>query len=136
MPRRLLRDALSSGTGSSAQPGFLPLPEDGRWNAPHLAPRRARNAGGGLGGEERKLTVDKGPSLSGEITACDVAVVSRVSKLTGGKLLGNQPSSAAATEVAASPVADGDLTFLVVLTIRGTGRVSGMLRRQQPEARR
>lgn len=98
---------------------------------------RSRNAmpDRGLGGEERKLTVGKGLSLSGEITACDVLVVEGKveAKLSDGKLLEITESGQfrGSVEIENADIAgryDGDLTVHGRLTIRGTGRVSGMVK--------
>ncbi len=89
----------------------------------------------GPGIEERKLTVGKGLSLSGEITACDVLVVEGKveAKLSDGKLLEITETGQfrGSVEIENADIAgryDGDLTVHGRLTIRGTGRVSGMIK--------
>lgn len=103
-----------------------------RGGARRSAPERDRV---GLGGEERKLTVGKGLSLSGEITACDVLVVEGKveAKLSDGKLLEITETGQfrGSVEIENADIAgryDGDLTVHGRLTIRGTGRVSGMIK--------
>jgi len=85
--------------------------------------------------EERKLIVGRGLSLSGEITACDVLVVEGKveAKLTDGKLLEITESGQfrGSVEIENADIAgryDGQLTVHGRLTIRGTGRVSGMVK--------
>lgn len=85
--------------------------------------------------EERKLIVGKGLSLSGEITACDVLVVEGKveAKLSDGKLLEITETGQfrGAVEIENADIAgryDGDLTVHGRLTIRGTGRVSGIVK--------
>ena len=85
--------------------------------------------------EERKLIVGKGLSLSGEITACDVLVVEGKveAKLTDGKLLEITETGQfrGSVEIENADIAgryDGDLTVHGRLTIRGTGRISGIVK--------
>ncbi len=87
------------------------------------------------GAEERKLTVGRGLSLSGEITACDVLVVEGKveAKLTDGKLLEITESGQfrGSVEIENADIAgryDGQLTVHGRLTVRGTGRITGMLK--------
>jgi len=84
---------------------------------------------------ERKLIVGRGLSLSGEITACDVLVVEGKveAKLADGKLLEIAESGQfrGNVEIENADIAgryDGDLTVHGRLTIRGTGRISGMVK--------
>lgn len=85
--------------------------------------------------EERKLIVGKGLSLSGEIAACDILVVEGKveAKLSDGKLLEITETGqfTGAVEIQNADIAgryDGDLTVHGRLTIRGTGRISGIVK--------
>ena len=85
--------------------------------------------------EERRLTVGRGLSLSGEIAACDVLVVEGKveAKLSDGKLLEITESGQfrGAVEIENADIAgryDGQLTVHGRLTIRSTGRISGIIR--------
>lgn len=85
--------------------------------------------------EERKLTVGKGLSLAGEISACDVLVVEGKveAKLSDGKLLEITESGQfrGSVEIENADIAgrfDGDLTVHGRLTIRGTGRITGIIK--------
>ncbi|MGE0109940.1 MAG: polymer-forming cytoskeletal protein [Bdellovibrionales bacterium] len=87
------------------------------------------------GTEERKLIVGRGLSLSGEIAACDVLVVEGKveAKLSDGKLLEITETGqfTGAVEIENADIAgryDGDLTVHGRLTIRGTGRISGIVK--------
>ncbi|MDD5585960.1 MAG: polymer-forming cytoskeletal protein [Alphaproteobacteria bacterium] len=84
---------------------------------------------------ERKLIVGKGLSLAGEITACDVLVVEGKveAKLTDGKMLEITESGQfrGSVEIENADIAgryDGELTVHGRLTLRGTGRISGMVK--------
>jgi cytoskeletal protein CcmA (bactofilin family) len=84
---------------------------------------------------ERKLIVGKGLSLSGEITACDILVVEGKveAKLTDGKMLEITESGQfrGSVEIESADIAgryDGQLNVHGRLTVRGTGRVSGMIK--------
>jgi len=84
---------------------------------------------------ERKLTVGKGLSLAGEITACDVLVVEGKveAKLSDGKLIEITESGQfrGSVEIENADIAgryDGDLTVHGRLTIRSTGRVTGIVK--------
>lgn len=97
-----------------------------RRTAPEPTPRH---------GDERKLTVGKGLSLAGEITACDVLVVEGKveAKLSDGKMLEITESGQfrGSVEIENADIAgryDGDLTVHGRLTIRGTGRITGIIK--------
>lgn len=84
---------------------------------------------------ERKLTVGRGLSVNGEITACDVLVVEGKveAKLADGKLLEIAESGQfkGSVEIENADIAgryDGQLTVHGRLTVRGTGRISGMVK--------
>ncbi|HEU0117019.1 MAG TPA: polymer-forming cytoskeletal protein [Alphaproteobacteria bacterium] len=84
---------------------------------------------------EKKLTVGKGLSLAGEITSCDILVVEGKveAKLSDGKLLEITESGQfrGAVEIEAADIAgrfDGQLVVRGRLTVRSTGRISGMVK--------
>ncbi len=86
-------------------------------------------------GEERKLTVGKGLSLAGEIASCDVLVVEGKveAKLSEGKLLEITESGQfrGNVEIENADIAgryDGQLIVHGRLTVRATGRISGMVK--------
>lgn len=85
--------------------------------------------------EERKLTVGKGLSLAGEISACDILVVEGKveAKLSDGKLLEITETGQfrGSVEIENADIAgryDGDLTVHGRLTLRGTGRITGIIK--------
>jgi cytoskeletal protein CcmA (bactofilin family) len=91
--------------------------------------RRAGNA------EGRKLIVGDGLSLSGEITSCDILVVAGKveAKLTDGKLLEINETGQfrGSVEIENADIAgryDGQLVVHGRLTVRSTGRISGMVK--------
>ncbi|MBV8061777.1 MAG: polymer-forming cytoskeletal protein [Alphaproteobacteria bacterium] len=95
------------------------------------ATRRNSNASA----EERRLTVGKGLSLAGEITSCDILVVEGKveAKLTDGKLLEITESGQfrGSVEIENADIAgryDGNLIVHGRLTVRTTGRISGMVK--------
>jgi cytoskeletal protein CcmA (bactofilin family) len=107
--------------------------------APRTAPNLARRVVPGstrpTSGEERKLTVGKGLSLAGEITSCDVLVVEGKveAKLSDGKMLEITESGQfrGAVEIENADIAgryDGQLIVHGRLTVRATGRISGMVK--------
>jgi cytoskeletal protein CcmA (bactofilin family) len=84
---------------------------------------------------DRKLTVGKGLSLAGEITSCDILVVEGKveAKLSDGKLLEITESGQfrGSVEIENADIAgryDGQLVVHGRLTIRSTGRISGMVK--------
>ena len=90
---------------------------------------------GALTGDERKLTVGKGLSLAGEITSCDILVVEGKveAKLTDGKLLEITESGQfrGSVEIENADIAgryDGQLIVHGRLTVRASGRISGMVK--------
>lgn len=99
--------------------------------------RRPASPAPRMGGEteERKLIVGKGLSLSGEITACDVLVVEGKveAKLADGKMLEITETGQfrGNVEIENADIAgryDGELTVHGRLTVRGTGRISGIVK--------
>ena len=97
--------------------------------------RRNKNQDSSNESGERKLTVGRGLSLSGEITACDILVVEGKveAKLSDGKLLEITESGQfrGSVEIENADIAgryDGQLTVHGRLTLRGTGRISGMVK--------
>jgi len=107
-----------------------------RASSPSLARRVV--AGGSRAsssGEERKLTVGKGLSLAGEIASCDVLVVEGKveAKLSEGKLLEITETGQfrGNVEIENADIAgryDGQLIVHGRLTVRATGRISGMVK--------
>jgi len=106
--------------------------------APTIAPRvrtsepGRRNDGAAA---EKKLTVGKGLSLAGEITSCDILVVEGKveAKLTEGKLLEITESGQfrGSVEIENADIAgryDGQLVVHGRLTVRATGRISGLVK--------
>jgi cytoskeletal protein CcmA (bactofilin family) len=84
---------------------------------------------------DRRLTVGKGLSLAGEITSCDILVVEGKveAKLSDGKLLEITESGQfrGSVEIENADIAgryDGQLIVHGRLTIRATGRISGMVK--------
>ncbi|MFA4994492.1 MAG: polymer-forming cytoskeletal protein [Bdellovibrionales bacterium] len=83
----------------------------------------------------RKLIVGDGLSLSGEITSCDILVVAGKveAKLTDGKLLEINETGQfrGSVEIENADIAgryDGQLVVHGRLTVRATGRISGMVK--------
>ncbi|MCL2468883.1 MAG: polymer-forming cytoskeletal protein [Alphaproteobacteria bacterium] len=114
-----------------------PSPLPGRRRPGSMEQQRARpSVPKGLDtSDERTLTVGKGLSLTGEISACDVLVVEGKvdAKLTDGKLLEITESGQfrGSVEIENADIAgryDGDLTVHGRLTIRGTGRITGIIK--------
>jgi len=100
----------------------------------HGSSRRGNNDRS-LESGERKLIVGKGLSLSGEITACDVLVVEGKveAKLADGKMLEITESGQfkGNVEIENADIAgryDGQLVVHGRLTVRGTGRISGVIK--------
>jgi cytoskeletal protein CcmA (bactofilin family) len=94
-----------------------------------------RRTSAAITGDERKLTVGKGLSLAGEITSCDILVVEGKveAKLTDGKLLEIAESGQfrGSVEIENADIAgryDGQLIVHGRLTVRATGRISGMVK--------
>jgi len=106
-----------------------------RASAPSLARRVSGSSSRSSSAEERKLTVGKGLSLAGEITSCDVLVVEGKveAKLSDGKLLEITESGQfrGSVEIENADIAgrfDGTLIVHGRLTVRATGRISGMIK--------
>jgi cytoskeletal protein CcmA (bactofilin family) len=103
--------------------------------SPSLARRVVSGSSRSSSGEERKLIVGKGLSLAGEITSCDVLVVEGKveAKLSDGKLLEITESGQfrGNVEIENADIAgryDGQLIVHGRLTVRATGRISGMVK--------
>jgi len=97
-------------------------------------PEVGRRATAG-GSDGRKLIVGDGLSLSGEITSCDILVVAGKveAKLTDGKLLEINETGQfrGSVEIENADIAgryDGQLIVHGRLTVRSTGRISGMVK--------
>ncbi len=94
-----------------------------------------RSTAGGSSPNDRKLIVGDGLSLSGEITSCDILVVAGKveAKLTDGKLLEINETGQfrGSVEIENADIAgryDGQLVVHGRLTVRSTGRISGMVK--------
>jgi len=94
-----------------------------------------RSASGASSPNDRKLIVGDGLSLSGEITSCDILVVAGKveAKLTDGKLLEINETGQfrGSVEIENADIAgryDGQLVVHGRLTVRSTGRISGMVK--------
>jgi len=106
-----------------------------RTASPSLSRRIVSSSGRSSSGEERKLTVGKGLSLAGEISSCDILVVEGKieAKLSDGKLLEITESGQfrGNVEIENADIAgryDGQLVVHGRLTVRSTGRISGMVK--------
>jgi cytoskeletal protein CcmA (bactofilin family) len=100
-----------------------------------IAAAGARGNNSSATGKERTLTVGPGLSLSGEIASCDVLVVEGKveAKLSEGKLLEITESGQfrGNVEIENADIAgryDGQLIVHGRLTVRATGRISGMVK--------
>ena len=120
----------ATATESVASPATAP-----RAASPSLARRVVPGSSRSSSGEERKLTVGKGLSLAGEIASCDVLVVEGKveAKLSEGKLLEITESGQfrGNVEIENADIAgryDGQLIVHGRLTVRATGRISGMVK--------
>jgi cytoskeletal protein CcmA (bactofilin family) len=101
----------------------------------HIPTVGRRASAGTVDASSKRLVVGEGLSLSGEITSCDVLVVAGKveAKLTEGKLLEINESGQfrGSVEIENADIAgryDGQLVVHGRLTIRSTGRVSGMVK--------
>jgi cytoskeletal protein CcmA (bactofilin family) len=98
-------------------------------------PEVGRRSSSSASDSGRKLIVGDGLSLSGEITSCDILVVAGKveAKLTDGKLLEINESGQfrGSVEIENADIAgryDGQLVVHGRLTVRSTGRISGMVK--------
>jgi len=110
---------------ASAPAGGSRLPTVGRRSA----------SSGAIDGNSKKLVVGEGLSVSGEITSCDVLVVAGKveAKVTEGKLLEINETGQfrGSVEIENADIAgryDGQLIVHGRLTVRSTGRISGMVK--------
>ncbi len=117
---------------SAQQTSGLPRAVSGSSRRMPEASRRAVASGSSDG---RKLIVGDGLSLSGEITSCDILVVAGKveAKLTDGKLLEINETGQfrGSVEIENADIAgryDGQLVVHGRLTVRSTGRISGMVK--------
>jgi cytoskeletal protein CcmA (bactofilin family) len=108
-----------------------PSPSLARRIVPGSSPRSSSS----ISDQERKLTVGKGLSLAGEIASCDVLVVEGKveAKLSEGKLLEITETGQfrGNVEIENADIAgryDGQLIVHGRLTVRATGRISGMVK--------
>ena len=126
------QDTQGTSTESMALPAAASAP---RSASPSLSRRVVPGSSRSSSGEERKLTVGKGLSLAGEIASCDVLVVEGKveAKLSEGKLLEITESGQfrGNVEIENADIAgryDGQLIVHGRLTVRSTGRISGMVK--------
>jgi cytoskeletal protein CcmA (bactofilin family) len=97
--------------------------------------RRAATATSAENDRDRTLRVGKGLALAGEITSCDVLVIEGKveAKLSEGKLLeiAETGQFRGSVEIENADIAgrfDGNLVVHGRLTVRSTGRISGMVK--------
>lgn len=132
-------DAHETMTDDSGSTSLSTTPNMSRSPAPSVASGRRlpevsrRSSSGSDAG--RKLIVGEGLSLSGEITSCDILVVAGKveAKLTDGKLLEINETGQfrGSVEIENADIAgryDGQLVVHGRLTVRTTGRISGMIK--------
>lgn len=121
-----------NGTDTAATPASAP-----RAASPSLARRvvPGSSRSSGVSGQERRLQVGPGLSLNGEIASCDVLVVEGKveAKLSEGKLLEITETGQfrGNVEIENADIAgryDGQLIVHGRLTVRATGRISGMVK--------
>lgn len=127
-----MEDNSSSPAIRADQPSGLPrasAPSSSR-RLPEVGRRSSSSSADG-----RKLIVGDGLSLSGEITSCDILVVAGKveAKLTDGKLLEINETGQfrGSVEIENADIAgryDGQLVVHGRLTVRSTGRISGMVK--------
>lgn len=124
-------DTQGNQVEASASPATAPRAS----SSPSLSRRVVPGSSRASSGEERKLTVGKGLSLAGEIASCDVLVVEGKveAKLSEGKLLEITESGQfrGNVEIENADIAgryDGQLIVHGRLTVRATGRISGMVK--------
>ncbi len=122
----------SSAALRTEQPSGLPRASSPSSNRrlPEVSRRSSSSSADG-----RKLIVGDGLSLSGEITSCDILVVAGKveAKLTDGKLLEINETGQfrGSVEIENADIAgryDGQLVVHGRLTVRSTGRISGMVK--------
>jgi len=94
-----------------------------------------RSSAGAVDSNSKRLVVGEGLSVSGEITSCDVLVVAGKveAKVTEGKLLEINETGQfrGSVEIENADIAgryDGQLIVHGRLTVRSTGRISGMVK--------
>lgn len=136
--RNETQDAVTEETAVASAPRTEPSLSLPRATSPSTGGRRmpevSRRASSG-GDSGRKLIVGDGLSLSGEITSCDILVVAGKveAKLTDGKLLEINETGQfrGSVEIENADIAgryDGQLVVHGRLTVRSTGRISGMVK--------
>jgi len=132
-PARAVPEAASPTPRASGQIAVAPrrvidIPAAAR-RSTHLAESDSRSE------NSRTLRVGKGLSVAGEITSCDVLIVEGKveAKLNDGKMIEITESGQfrGSVEIENADIAgryDGQLTVHGRLTVRSTGRVSGMIK--------
>jgi len=129
-PQEITVEDPSAASALAVQAPGLPRAASSSRRLPEVS--RRSSAGNPDG---RKLIVGDGLSLSGEITSCDILVVAGKveAKLTDGKLLEINESGQfrGSVEIENADIAgryDGQLVVHGRLTVRSTGRISGMVK--------
>lgn len=104
-------------------------------DVPGQTPRRAETAAPPAGDQQRRLTVGRDISLSGEITSCDVLVVEGTveAKLRDGRSIeiaetGLFKGSVEIDEADIGGRFEGDIVVRGRLRVRSTGRIHGSIR--------
>jgi cytoskeletal protein CcmA (bactofilin family) len=128
-----VQDAITDDSSSSPRSQQSGLPRAASSSARRLPEVGRRSSSSSADG--RKLIVGDGLSLSGEITSCDILVVAGKveAKLTDGKLLEINETGQfrGSVEIENADIAgryDGQLVVHGRLTVRSTGRISGMVK--------
>lgn len=139
---REIHENTTEVTTSNRPPEAVAAPQSSSPRTATATPAVARRVGDVAGRrpnisavEERKLTVGKGLSLAGEINSCDILVVEGKveAKLSEGKLLEITEAGQfrGNVEIENADIAgrfDGQLVVHGRLTVRSTGRISGMVK--------
>ncbi|MGB9154279.1 MAG: polymer-forming cytoskeletal protein, partial [Alphaproteobacteria bacterium] len=129
------QEVVAEDANASATTQSSGLPRASSPSANRRLPEVSRRSSAGGADSGRKLIVGDGLSLSGEITSCDILVVAGKveAKLTDGKLLEINETGQfrGSVEIENADIAgryDGQLVVHGRLTVRSTGRVSGMIK--------
>ncbi len=111
------------------------LPRASAPSGRHMPTVGRRSSAGSVDASSKRLVVGEGLSVSGEITSCDVLVVAGKveAKVSEGKLLEINESGQfrGSVEIENADIAgryDGQLVVHGRLTVRSTGRISGMVK--------
>lgn len=128
------QEIITEDAGAPAAPASG-LPRAATPSSNRRLPEVSRRSSANGSDSGRKLIVGDGLSLSGEITSCDILVVAGKveAKLTDGKLLEINETGQfrGSVEIENADIAgryDGQLVVHGRLTVRSTGRISGMVK--------